>query len=92
MVKRSKGILSKKTRRTRRRKKTTVPEQIRGFAVGDSVVYKPIATTKGRPHLRYRDRRGRIVEKRGNSYVVEIKDGGKRKLLIADPIHLAPGR
>ncbi len=92
MVKRSKGILSKKTKRTKRKKKTTVSEQVREFAVGESVVYKPIATVKGRPHLRYRDRRGKIVEKRGNSYVVEIKDGGKKKLLVADPIHLMPGR
>jgi large subunit ribosomal protein L21e len=90
MVKRSKGTLSKKTKRTTRKKKITVSEKVRKFSVGDKVVYNPVASTKGRPHLRYRNKHGRIVEKRGNGYVVEIKDGGKKKFLISDPIHLTP--
>ncbi len=92
MVKRSKGILSKRTKRTKRKKKITVSEQVRKFSVGDQVVYTPVASTKGRPHLRYRNKYGKIVEKRGNSYAIEIKDGGKKKMLISNPIHLTPSR
>ncbi len=92
MVKRSKGILSKKTKRTKKKKKITVSEQVRKFSVGEEVVYTPVASTKGRPHLRYRNKHGKIIEKRGNSYVIEIKDGGKKKLLVSDPIHITSRR
>lgn len=88
MVKRSKGILSKNTRKMKRKKKTTIPEAVQKFKVGDKVVFKPKATTKGRPHLRYRNKHGIIREARGSSYVLEIKDGGKTKKLISRAIHL----
>ncbi len=89
MVKRSKGILSKRTRETKRRKKTTVSEAVKKFKIGDKVVFKPQATTRGRPHLRYRNRHGIVREARGSCYVIEIKDGGKTKQLISRAIHLA---
>jgi large subunit ribosomal protein L21e len=38
--------------------------------------------------MRYAGRTGRILEKRGNAYVIEIKDGEKVKKIIASPIHL----
>ncbi|NYZ77619.1 50S ribosomal protein L21e [Candidatus Micrarchaeota archaeon] len=89
MVKRSKGFLSKKTRKMVRKRKITVSEMVRSFNVGDTVAYCPQATVSGRPHLRYRSRHGIIREARGRgSYVVEIKDGGKTKQLIANVIHL----
>jgi large subunit ribosomal protein L21e len=40
------------------------------------------------PHARYSGRMGKVIEKRGNSYVVEIKDGSKMKKIITSPIHL----
>ncbi len=89
MVKNSKGILSGRTKRTKRKKRTTVSEMVRKFSVGDNVVLIPQATTRGRPHLRYRNKHGIIRERRGrSSYVVEIKDGGKTKQLISNAIHL----
>ena len=39
-------------------------------------------------HLRYHGNRGKIVGKRGECYLVQIKDGGKTKILIVHPIHL----
>jgi|YelNatPaOPRAMG01_1025707.scaffolds.fasta_scaffold04370_6 ribosomal protein L21E len=92
MVKRSKGFLSKKTKRLVRKKRVTVSAAVRRFNVGDVVVFHPQATVEGRPHLRYIDRRGIVKEVRGrNSYVVEIRDGGKTKYLIANSIHLKAG-
>ena len=89
MVKRSKGTLSGKTKRMVRRKKITIPAAVRKFRVGDKVVFRPQATDKGRPHLRHKNRHGVIKEARGrNSYVVEIKDGGKIKNLVSSAIHL----
>jgi large subunit ribosomal protein L21e len=43
---------------------------------------------RGQPHHRYHGRVGLITEKRGRAYVVEIKDGGKIKKIIASPEHL----
>ncbi len=92
MVKRSKGFLSKKTKRLVRKKRVTVSAAVRRFNVGDVVVFHPQTMAEGRPHLRYIDRRGIVKEVRGrNSYVVEIRDGGKTKYLIANSIHLKAG-
>jgi len=43
---------------------------------------------KGQPHHRYHGRIGLVIEKRGRAYIVEIKDGGKIKKIIASPEHL----
>lgn len=88
MVKQSRGTLSGKTRSLRGKSRTTVSRQVKEFKVGDKVILAPKANPDGMPHLRYRNRQGKIVEKRGRSYLVEIKDGNKKKKIIAGPIHL----
>jgi large subunit ribosomal protein L21e len=40
------------------------------------------------PHPRYKGRIGKIIGKRGKSYIVEITDGNKVKKLISRPEHL----
>jgi large subunit ribosomal protein L21e len=40
------------------------------------------------PHPRFKGKTGRIIEKRGKSYIVQILDGNKAKKLIARPEHL----
>ena len=45
------------------------------------------AVQKGMYHLRFHGRVGTIGEKRGECYVMTIKDGGKKKTLIVHPIH-----
>ena len=39
------------------------------------------------PHTRYSGRHGTITGKRGNAYIVELKDGGLIKKFIASPVH-----
>jgi len=46
------------------------------------------AIQKGRPHRRYNGKSGEVVEKRGNSYVIEVKIGGAMKTIISRPEHL----
>ena len=46
------------------------------------------AMQKGRPHRRYNGKSGGVVEKRGQSYVIDVKIGGKVKTIIARPEHL----
>jgi large subunit ribosomal protein L21e len=43
---------------------------------------------KGVPHHRYQGRVGVIYGKMGRAYMVQIKDGGKIKKIIASPEHL----
>jgi large subunit ribosomal protein L21e len=80
--------MSSRTKRLRRRGALTVAQKIKSFKVGATVVIAPKPLFEGLPALRYINRRGTIIEKRGSSYVVEIKDGGKKKHLISHPVHI----
>ena len=42
----------------------------------------------GRPHHRYNGKSGRVTEKRGQSYVIDVKIGRAMKTIIARPEHL----
>ncbi|MGV8143443.1 MAG: 50S ribosomal protein L21e [Methanothermobacter sp.] len=43
---------------------------------------------KGQPHPRFHGKTGKISDKRGRAYIVEINDGNKPKKLIVRPEHL----
>ncbi|MBI2079661.1 50S ribosomal protein L21e [Candidatus Micrarchaeota archaeon] len=88
MVKRSKGFLSKKTRKLKRRKKFTVTDFVKSFSLGQKVIISVKPYFSGLPNPRYNNRSGVIVEKRGESYVVEILDGNLKKGIVSHPIHL----
>ncbi len=45
---------------------------------------------KGMPHPKFQGKTALVKEKRGSSYVLEIKDGSKHKTIIARPEHLRP--
>jgi large subunit ribosomal protein L21e len=47
---------------------------------------------KGMPHPRFQGKTARVKEKRGSSYVLEVKEGSKHKTIIARPEHLRPQR
>ena len=88
MVKASRGLLSKRTRKLKGKSITTVAQLVRTFKVGDKVIIAPKAKSGGLPHLRYSSRHGVIREKRGKSYVVEVGDFNKKKSVIVGPVHL----
>ncbi len=88
MVKASKGAFNRRTRKLKGKSVTTVAQMVRQFSVGDKVVIDPKAKTAGLPHLRYAGRHGIIREKRGKSYVVEVKDLSSSKTVIVGPVHL----
>ncbi|MFA5381639.1 MAG: 50S ribosomal protein L21e [Candidatus Micrarchaeia archaeon] len=89
-MKRSKGKLTGKTRCIGKNSKPLkVTDIIKEFSLGDKVVIKIKGNYhKGVPHPRYMGKIGKIVEVRGKSYVLEIKDGKKNKELIASAVHL----
>ena len=84
-----KGTRHKLRKRPRDRGKLTISNLLKTFKLGDKVSLKlEPAIQKGMPHPRYLGKIGKIIKKQGSSYVVEVKDGGKVKQLIAAPIHL----
>ena len=91
IVKRSKGSLSKATKRTKKTGKVTVSDMAKTFKVGEKVVLNPIHVVQARPPMRYAGRHGTITEKRGRSYVVMFMDGGVKKQIITTSIHLLSG-
>ena len=90
MVKRSKGPLNGRTRMLKGKSVVSVARQVRTFELGDEVVISPMAQRAGMPHLRYANRNGIVIEKRGKSYVVEVFDYHKKKKVVVGPIHINP--
>ncbi|MBI5046649.1 50S ribosomal protein L21e [Candidatus Micrarchaeota archaeon] len=88
MVKRSKGALNGKTRKLKGKSKVSVASYMKLFTVGQHVVITPKAKWIGMPHLRYSNKHGTVVEKRGTSYVVEVDDYKMKKKIIVAPIHM----
>ncbi|MEM4366755.1 MAG: hypothetical protein QW035_01335 [Candidatus Anstonellales archaeon] len=87
-MKRSKGTLSKRTRRLGRKKKVTPAKVIKEFSVGDRVVVMLDPSSTSNPAPRYHGKAGRIVERRGEAYVVEVMDFSMPKKLIVLPLNL----
>jgi len=61
------------------------------YKPGDKVyiVINP-SVMKGMPHRRYHGKVGTVIGKRGKAYIVEVKLGGKTKILFVRPEHLRP--
>lgn len=84
----SRSVLTKE----RGSRTTPSPEKyVREFQVNDRVVIMiDPSIHKGMPHRRYHGLVGRIVEKRGRGYIVEVMLGNKQKLLSLLPDHMRP--
>src|SRR5579863_9385383 len=95
MVKSSKGFRSRSrgtfTKKVREKGLPALTRYLREFQVGEkvTVVLEP-SDPHGQPHPRYQGRTCTVVAKSGKAYRIEFLDGGKRKELIANPIHLQP--
>jgi large subunit ribosomal protein L21e len=92
-MRRSKGFRSqtrhKLRKKVRERGTLAVSKVIKTFSEGDTVhiVLDP-SVQKGQPHPRFHGRTGRVLEQRGRSYLVEVRDGKALKKVIAAPVHL----
>ena len=93
MVKKSKGT-NFRTRRIfskhpRKRGLPSLSSMLATYEVNSrvNIVIEP-SVQKGRPHRRFHGKTGLVLEKRGGSYLVEVKDGNSRKQVIARPEHL----
>ncbi len=82
--KRTRNLLSVKTR-----ERLPITRYIQEFKVGSKVVIKPNPSShKGMPFKRFFGRTGTVINKRGKSYIIKIKDGKKEKNIISRPEHL----
>ena len=91
MTKRSQGLFAGRTRHLARHHKPStlsVSERIKSFNNGDSVAVIPKGNFKNIPHPRYRGKIGKVIERRGNSYVVELKIMDSVKRLTIPALHL----
>lgn len=73
----------------RARGKISISRYMAEYNTGDKValVAEP-AVQKGLFHTRFYGLSGEVKGKRGRSYIIRIRDGGKEKTLIVPPIHL----
>ncbi|NQV08500.1 50S ribosomal protein L21e [Candidatus Woesearchaeota archaeon] len=79
----------KLSKSVRQKGKISIKKYFQEFEIGDKVVLKAEpAIQKGMYHPRFHSKPGIIKEKKGNAYIVLIKDGKKEKDIIAHPVHL----
>ncbi|MBN1644412.1 50S ribosomal protein L21e [Candidatus Woesearchaeota archaeon] len=89
-----KGTTRRKTRKLmskhfRKKGKISLTSFLSTYKKGDKVVIKPEpAYQKGICHLRFYGHKGIIKSKRGDCYLVQIKDQNKPKEVIVHPVHL----
>jgi large subunit ribosomal protein L21e len=93
MVKSSKGFRSRTrgvlTKEAREKGMRPVTQYLQVFDVGEKVFVRLEASEMhGQPHPRYQGRVCTVIGKQGRAYRLEFVDGGKRKELIANPVHL----
>ncbi len=73
----------------KKKKATTIIRSLQEFDQGEKVnIVIDSSIHKGMPHPRFHGYTGEVEGKRGNSYLIGINDGGKRKKLIVRPEHL----
>lgn len=90
MVKKSGGSRSRTRHKLKVKKKLTVTMMLRKFAVGDRVHINIHSASKSWPHPKFQGMTGKIVGKRGDAYIVEVKDRKKTKRIISRAQHLHP--
>ena len=89
MVVKSHGPRRRTREKFRRRERVSVNSFIRNFNVGDRVVIDIVSSSlNGIPFKRFQGLSGKVIEKRGRAYLIEIKDGDKIKKILANPEHL----
>jgi large subunit ribosomal protein L21e len=93
MVKSSKGFRSRSrgvfTKKVREKGMPPITRFLQTFEPGEKVqVNLEPSDPHGQPHPRYQGRVCTVIGPVGRAYRIEFLDGGKRKELIALPVHL----
>lgn len=88
----SKGLFSRRTRKLSRHLRPSemgISKMINNFASGTKVIIRPRSTVRNIPHPRYRGRTAVVIERRGDSYVVEMRlSKSTKRRLVVPQMHL----
>jgi large subunit ribosomal protein L21e len=95
VVKSSKGFRSRTrgslTKEVRERGVVPPSRYLRSFPVGSHVIVRlEPSDPHGMPHPRYQGKVCEVRARRGRCYELVFRDGGKTKILVANPVHLIP--
>jgi large subunit ribosomal protein L21e len=88
MVRKSYGQRRGTKYKFRKTKRTKISQFMKTFSNGDRVAIKIDSSVQKMPFRRFYGLTGKVVGRRGRAYVVEIRDSGKLKKIIAKPEHL----
>jgi len=89
MVIKSHGPKRRTREKFRKIGRVAINRFLKEFKIGERVVIDIDSySQQGVPFRRFQGLSGTVIEKRGKAYIVEIKDGGKTKQIIAKPEHL----
>lgn len=91
LVRKSRGIRAKTRKKLAQKPgyRPTITKFLQEFKEGQRVIINPEPSShSGMPHHRFKGKIGKVIERRGKSYIVEIIDGNKVKKVISKPEHL----
>lgn len=92
MTQRSHGLFVGRTRHLARHYRPSglgISKLIKDFEVGTNVVIIPKGNFNNIPHPRYKGRQGKVIEIRGDAYVVEVKvSKSTTRKIIVPQMHL----
>ena len=94
-MRKSKGLQSKSRstlkKEPRKKGKTGLSKLLHEYKSGDKVVIRvDSGVHKGMPHRRYLGKIGTVIDRRGGSYLIGVKQGEAVKEIIVRPEHLIP--
>ena len=91
MVRKSKGFRTRTRHKLRQMPsvRPAITKFLQDFQIGQSDALKMEPSShKGMPYPKFKGSVGKVVAKRGGSYVIEINIGDSRKMIISRPEHL----
>ncbi|MCD6522247.1 MAG: 50S ribosomal protein L21e [Candidatus Diapherotrites archaeon] len=94
-MQKSRGKISKHSRKLKKSHREkglrAINRYLKTFEKGERVsIAIDSSENSGMPHPRFQGRSGVVKGKQGSAYLVEIRDGGKQKVLLVSPVHLKP--
>ena len=91
MSKTSKGLRTRTRNKLRQKKRIKFKSEmfLKTFDIDQKVIIKPEPSShKGMPFPKFKGRVGKIIGKRGSSYIVRIEVGKSKKDIISRPEHI----
>jgi len=91
MVRKSKGFRTRTRHKLRQSPsvRPAITKFLQDFQIGQSVALEMEPSShKGMPYPKFKGAVGKVIARRGNSYIVEINIGDSKKMIISRPEHL----